>query len=681
MENQDYIGPNILDEQQHVSGLSVPQEGVIENADPLSLDINDDELIKIVDDKIEASKKFYDEKKNLTERRKKNVNYLFSRQIDEKEKKEELKKYESRASDPALYEIESSLKPLAMSHLPDMMVLPGSDDPEKQQTAKDLTVVVNDTNKKRKQRKTLALGFKHLPAYFTACIKARWDPELGKYGDYRFDIVHPNLVVASHTAKTNESDYMEMIAETLPISVQELFMRFSSKIDDLKEELKKDSVEIKDNPKWSDLATQVNATEVWFTWYKKKDKKDVLGTSELSVFEPGVKWEKVEGVLWKYGKVLLGKMLNPNFDHEGEEIYYVQDDPNNPDAKRELKQEDIMNMMLSGQTMNVQREKIYHNYFGKPRKPYFFFGYDQWGEQPYDETSRIEQNIRNQEALDDQVKRILDKLKQRVKHIWSKESGLKSGDIQKLDMENPMLDALVEGDISRVHKEINPERPDAAEFKSVADTRERMYAVAGASAIRGDLQSDVATSNQIAREANFTRADDVVEDTINAACEWMAEWQMQFIKLRYTEEHLKQIVGSKGAITSIRLRRDKVSDGMEVITKASTTDKLKAQKNALDMANAKLIDPLTFYEDMDMTDPEGRTEKLMLFTTNPNAYIAKYVMKLPDTTAMAGALTGQTPVAPMGPQPMPQNPTPTDTQQVPAQPPLNVQASPERAVI
>jgi len=684
------IGPKSTDEQQAIKSLSVPEEGVIMNADPLAMDIPDEELVKIIDQRIDDSKKFFDEKKNLTERRKKNVTYLFGRQIDDKEKREELKKYEARSLNNVLYEIETSLKPLAMSHIPDMIVLPGTDDPAKQQAAKDLTNVVNDTNKKRKQRKTVSLGFKHLPAYFVGCIKARWDSSLGKDGDYRFDIVHPNLIVVDHTAKVNDSEEMSFIAETLPITVQELFMRFPAKKDELTQELKKDGVQLGQEA-WKDLATEVNATEVWFTWYKKKDTKEMMKDLNVNIFEPGVKWEKVEGVLWKYRTVLLDKMLNPNFDYEGEDVLNVQDNPNDPNSKHELAPEEMMMRMMTGDMSGVQKERIYHNYFDNPQKPYFFFGYEQWGEQPLDETSRIEQNIRNQENLDDIGKRIVDKLKQRVKHIWSKESGLKSGDIQKLDMENPMLDALVEGDLAKVHKSIDPERPDAAEYKSTGDIKGNMYAVAHASAIRGDLQSDVATSNQIGREADFTTADDLVEETVNAAYEWMSGWQMQFIKLRYTEEHLRQIVGPKGSDTFIRLRRDSVSDGMEVIIKSSTTDKLKAQRNAMEMAKlgAPYTNPIDFFRDMDVNDPEGRAERGMEFATNPAGYVVKYIMGLKDTGAMVNTLlnSGQQVGAMVGapaPAPAPtapQGPTPTNTAATPAPPPPGNPASPNNGIL
>ncbi|MDD5069048.1 MAG: hypothetical protein PHN89_05650, partial [Candidatus Pacebacteria bacterium] len=453
----------------------------------------------------------------------------------------------------------------------------------------------------------------------------------------------------------------------------------------LRDELKTDGVELSETLTWKDLATEVKVWEVHFTWFKKKSNNEMLAEPIPTIFEPGIKWEKIEMVIWKYGKVILDKMLDPNFDHVGEDTFFVQDNPDDPSTKRELTTEEMMQRLVTGDVSGIEKERVYKNYFKNPKKPYYFFGYEQWGKVYLDETSRIEQNIRNQENLDDQLKRIIDQLKQRVKHIWSKESGLKAEDVQKLDMDNPNLDALIEGDITKAHGIVTPERPDAAQYKSVQDTRDRMYATSHATAVRGAIQSDVATTNQIAREADFTTTDDLVEDTINAACEWMAGWQMQFIKLRYTENHLKQLIGKGGHTTFIRLRRDMISDGMEVTIKSSSTDKLKAQNNALQMAKlgAPFVNPIDFYQDMGLNDPEGRAERGILFSVAPELYLQKYVLKK-DTEAMIGDLNGAptptptaTPEAQPSATPLPQNPQPGNTQNVPATPPVMPTATPQ----
>ena len=699
MDNDRINSSYAIDDQQQVSYTLHATDGVLQKADPIALDIDDDDLIKNIDKRIEASKKFWDSKYNLTQRRRRNETYLFGRQVAELERANKLKEYETRYLDNALYEIEASLKPLAMSHLPDMIVLPGSDDPEKDEAAKELSIVVNDVNKMRKQRQVLAIGFKHLPVYFTAILKVWWNPELGEFGDFQFDVIHPEYVVIDHTSPSPNADDMSFIPQILPLTVQDVIMRFPECKDEFLKEVAKDGIVIEEGsgPTKQQLASEIKIWEIWFTWFRRKDTGQLVEDKAETLAEPGVKWERIEGVVWKYHDLVLKKIKNPNFDYEGETRYFTYDNPSDESSKKEVDIKDLLLSQLMGTpTDNVFEEKIYHNYFEQPRKPFFFFGYDQWGKVAIDETSRIEQNIRNQENLDAQGKQIVDTLKSRIKHIWSKDSALRSSDIQKMDMDDPKLDALVEGDVNAVHKSISPERPDAAQFKNLNDTRERMYSLSGASAIRGQLQSDVATTNQIAREADYTRADDLVEETINAACEWMAQWQMQFIKLRYTAEHLRQILGDKGTVTFIKLRRDMVSDGMEVTIKASSTDKLKAQKNAMEMAKlgAPFIDPLTFFEDMDMSDPKGRAEKGFMFAQDPSGYFAKYILDLNDTNSQVNALLGTgavqnleegQPTVPLNAAPtvasqppvqQPQNPTPFDTSVVPSQPSIGVSASP-----
>jgi hypothetical protein len=294
-------------------------------------------------------------------------------------------------------------------------------------------------------------------------------------------------------------------------------MRFPDKKQDLLDELRDDGLPIDEdgNMPTTSLLSEIKIKEIWFDWFKKK----------------GDEWEKISAVMWKYKKCVLKKMKNPNFDYEGESKYFTYETPGDKTTKQEVKPEEMMMAMLTGQTPpNMQQEQVYRNYFDAPHKPFFFLGYDQWGKIPYDETSRIEQNIRNQENLDKRGKSIVDKLVGRVNHVFSTEGGLKADDIMKMDLDDPRQDLLVQGDVNKVHTTIIPERPDASEFKDLDDTRSRMYSVAGATAIRGQLQSDVATSNQIAREADFTRADDLVEDTINSCCEWMAQVSLHHYK-------------------------------------------------------------------------------------------------------------------------------------------------------
>lgn len=667
----------------------VPRDMIVRKVDPLALDIDDSELVKIIDKRIEASRKFFAKKYNLYERRKKNEMYLFGKQIQDKEDRRALKMYEARYLDNALYEIESSIKPLAMNKLPDLIVTPGNNTPEAAETAKEISQVVDSDIKKRNNRVVLGIAFKHRSPYFTGIIKARWNPELGKEGDYVFEVVHPDNIDIDETCPTNNADDMSFISQTLPITVQECVMRFPGAKDKLFKKLKEEGLALGDGDfAQQDLASEIKIKEVWFKWYKRSDTGEVVTNKADITQEPGVKWEQIRGVIWKYKKVLLQKMKNPNYDYEGDEQTFVYDDPKMEESKRPIKESEMLFAIATGMMPeNTSTEQVYKNYFQMPRAPYFFMGYDQWHKVAYDETTSLEQNIRNQESLDRRGKQIQETLNERGKHVFSKEGGLEPDDIEQMDMNDPDQDLLVDGDVTKTHKFIAPERPEPQEFQDLNNTRDRMYAIAGANAIRGQIQSDTATSNQIAREADYTRADDLVEDTINAAAEWMASWAMQFIKLRYTQEHMRKLLGNKGTVTFVRLKSDMIDDGMEIMIKASGTDKLKAENRANQMAQMQLIDPLTYYEDMGLSDPEGRAAKLLTFLAGAMdgyaMYQLKYLNGQNETPGLVNQLLGQGAAQQLGaPQPgqpgqpqapaqqQPQQPAPGNTANVAAAPPM-----------
>lgn len=667
---------DLLYQTQNVENDLRPNEGIIVEQSPLTLELDDEEVVRTTDSWYKDSRKFFKEKYNLYERRRKLEMMLFGRQIEEKDKRRELKTYESRFLDNVIYEIEASLKPLAMSKLPDMIVSPGNDTEESRKSAEDVTKCIDTDIKKRDNRQTLGLAFKHLPVYFTAVIKVRWDPEIN---DIKFEVIHPDYIDIDHTCNTKDANDMKWIAQTLPISVQECVMRFPDKKDALFEQLRTDGIDIGEpntQPKTKGLNTEIKIREIWFDWYKKSEQED--------------KWDKLSCVMWKYGDVVLKKMKNPNFDYQGQNMYYSFDPLTS--EKREFKPEDLMAYMTTGTLPpNVTKETIYRNYFDRPQKPFFFLGYDQWRKIAYDETSRIEQNMRNQENLDRRGKSIMDKLSSRIKHIFSKDGGLKKEDIEQMDLDDPRQDILIEGDVNKVHGQITPEQPTTQEFKDLGDTRDRMYAVSGATAIRGQMQSDVATTNQIAREGNFTRADDLVEDTINDAFEWMSRNELHFIKLRYTEDHFRKLSGTRGTTTFIKLNGDLIEDGMEVTIKASGTDKLKTMKTAMDMAGMQMIDPLSFYRDMGLSDPEGRTENLLMFTADPASYLAMVKGLGANTQQLVNTLQSQGNISTQPNQGMPtsaptvspvagigQSPGPVQSQGQPS--PTNPSAMPAAAV-
>ena len=142
------------------------RDGVVHEADPLAIEIEDKELVKVLNKRIEDSKTFFNGPKyRLDVRRAKNEEMLFGRQIATQRETNKLRPYEATYLDNAIYEIEASIKPVAMSRLPDMIVLPGNDNPESIDIAKNVSLMIDNQLKQRETRKILALAFKHLPVY------------------------------------------------------------------------------------------------------------------------------------------------------------------------------------------------------------------------------------------------------------------------------------------------------------------------------------------------------------------------------------------------------------------------------------------------------------------------------------------------------------------------------------
>lgn len=646
------------------------EEGFLtEPLDPLKLNIPDEDLVDIIDDYEDGYDTFYKEKYDLFNRRKKNEIYYFGRQLQQAETEKSLKNYESRYQDNVLYEIMGTIKPLGMSRVPDLMATPGNNSEQSVLIAQEMSKALDTEIKEQQNRYILGLAYKHLPVYFASWIKAWWDNELD---DYKFGVIHPELMKCDWTCATHNVDDMKWVIQKVPYTVQEVMMKFPKAKEELKAQLEKDGLMPGGKESWYAMATVIKISEVWFHEYRPAEDGKV---------------QRIDGLVWKYKKVILRKMKNPNFDYEGETRFFAYDDISDENTKRALNEGEMSQILMTGELPgNVVEDKVYHNYFRFPRKPFYLMGYDQWGRQPYDETSWIEQNLQNQKSLDKRGKQIEETLDSRGHHIFSK-SAMTPSDVEELDLNDPNVDLSVEGNVKDVHDYIAPERPSKQEFDEITNLRNRMYAVAHSQAVRGEIKAGPATSNQIAREGDFTSADDMVEDTINPAAQWMADWAMQFIKLRYTKDHFRWIMGIAGDMVWQKLNRNMVIEGMTIKIKASGTDKLRAQNNAIDMAKMQMTDPYTFYVDMGLSDPEGRTEKVILAKTDSMAYLQKVVKGLNSSEALAQALANQelpSPPAqqqqqpPANPVTMPggqptggvQNPNPTNTSQIP-QVPIN----------
>lgn len=625
-----------------------------EELDELSLNLDDKQLAISISKRITASEDFYSsDKVDLYNRRQKNKDFLVGKQLNVRN----MKRYQVPYIDNLIYESEAMLKPIAQSRLPDLLVKPSKDTELSKKLAEDLTKVINSDLRKREIRRTLGLAWKHLPVYFVGAIKAFWDPSDGKNGNYRFKNVHPENLVLDHTCPTNDPADMKFIAEKIELTLKDICVRFPKKEQDLYKKFG-----VTEANKDLKLASPVKFWEVWFKQWEegKQEGKEEAPVSENT--EAVSKWNEVEALAWKLDDIILGKMKNPYWDWKGSPKVMGED--GNPIPV------EMLPSALTGELPSTV-EKTFKNYFDKPQKPYIFLNYDLWGEYPLDYTSRIEQAIAIQENINKRGMQITDMNDQaRGKHVFSTKSGLTKKDIEKLDLDNPHQDLVVNGPINETHRYIEGTPAQPGLYRELQDDKERLFAKMGTnSTTRGERQGEeTAMGRQILRESDFGRIDDTVEDTINYAAEKMAMWAMQFIKMFYTAEHIVKIVGEEGNITFQQITHDSVEDGMEVVVAASGVDKLMAKREAYERARLGFTDPLSFFIDVNASDPKGRTEKLLMLQQAPQLYLQKFVLgqttemmaqaiaAVPPTGAPAAA--GEGVMAPPAGVPSPNEPNP-----------------------
>lgn len=598
---------------------------MILEADPLTLDLDDDEYIDVIDQSIADSRRYYDGK-HLPERQAKNLRYYSGNQFT----LEKIPTYQTPYVENVIYEGIMRIKPIAASRLPDMTVKPGGDDPTSIESAETLTDVMNTDMKSRERRNLFDLAHVHEQLFFYAVVKARWNTEKGMDGDYEFLNVYPTNVVWDHQCKTHSADDMRFVAEFADLTLKEICMMFPKKKEEFLDYLGLQSAyQGKDMRSQKMMASTLSVCEVWFHWYKEQ------------TIDGETKWEKVNGVVWKFGTFVLGKMRNPYFDYEGKIHFFSKE----VKEKGLPSEQEMMEMLFAG---SQQPDRVYYNYFKNPRKPYFFMVYESLGKDPIDETNRVEQILYFQDHINQEGTQIIQMNEQSAGKAVANSEAIDKETIKGIDWHNTKQMVSVNGDdVTKAMTVFQMPPAPAQLYQSKSENRSIAFEMMGVGATtRGVNQGDQTLGEaQMFREADFGFIDDLVEGTINEMAEWIAQWSMQFIRVFYTKAHLVDAVGKDGESLYVSLTQDIVEDGMSAVVSASGVDKKLRKQMAVKNAELGLGDPLSFYEDTEQSNPKERAKRAFLLKMSPMQYYQEYLADPQDTP---GGVPGpiQPPVTP-----------------------------------
>ena len=558
----------------------------------LELDIPDSDLIRVLDMKQRESEDFFDNKLDLDKRRKKNNDYWRGKQIDYGM----FHKWQVPYVDNVIYRDVETIIPIAISKVPDIIVSPASEDPEKIKRAKALQKVLDFTVKQRHVRQVLRKATRHSLLDFIFVIKARWDKIKQTFV---FEAVQPNKLILDHTATRTDfgmsSEAFDYIGEWIEEPLKVVISKFPNKKQEI---LDRTSGGIKqENAR--QLANKIRYQEIWFTWH-------------------GEDGTPIEGLLWRYKDLILDKMRNPYWDYEGQERA-IAIDP------------------ITG---NLIKKAVQFNHFEQPKKPYIIMNYQYTGVSgPIDDTTPVEQALPLQDVVNKRGRQITELAdKANPKKIIPADFISKEDAVDITD--DPGETIVGEGSVRDGFTHVPGIPPNPVLFQDLVSNRLEIDNMIGAHATtRGErVPEESGIARQITREGDFGRIDDMVLSLIEPATDEMANWMVHFIKVFGTEEHFTQVLGEAGQSEFVEFDRDSIDDGLNITVKASTVDKTERRSTATQLASAGSIDPLSLFEDLDAKNPIERAKRLTAFNADPSG--ATYMQLILGDQEGAQALQG-----------------------------------------
>lgn len=314
-----------------------------------------------------------------------------------------------------------------------------------------------------------------------------------------------------------------------------------------------------------------------------------------------------------------------------------------------------------------------HNHFEKPKKPYVFLSVFSLQEEPYDFTNLIEQNISNQ----DQINRRDEQIDKNA--AQSNNSLVLSGIAFNQETAHQAAQAILDGDPilapngdtteSAIRRLPANELPsgllDAQENNK--NTLRSIYGTQGITATQPDTD-ETAHGMVINTNRDSSRIGGGIGDALERVARASFDYLTQLYYVFYDEPHFASIMGNGAAVSYVMLQMQDQTRRFVVDVSPNSMkpkDEVSEMNLATQLMEGEMLDPLSFFERIDDSDPQGTATRLMEYKTNPQGYIQQYL-------------------SPQLPPTQPPNPGQTPGQQVEtpnAQPQPDISASPSSSAL
>ncbi len=385
---------------------------------------------------------------------------------------------------------------------------------------------------------------------------------------------------------------------------------------------------------------------------KKKEYITSMVNGMMGTMIQYIEWWTPEYVFWTLKQEVLAKAKNPHWNYE--ETQSTTDDYG----------------QTSDQTVKGR------NHFKNPQIPYVFISVFNTGIRPYDDTNLMEQNLRMQDRINRRSKQI-DQNANNTNGgvIVSGEGGVTKEGAADIGEAYRMGDTIYvpTGEIAATVQPHSGQPLPQFMYQDLVDSRNELrniFGTQGSSA--GALQNDPTVRGKLLSSSKDTdRIGGGISEYIEAASDRVFNYWVQLMMVYYDEPHVASIIGQERAAEMIMIQSEDIDRKLTVTVKEGSMlprDSFSKRQEAVELATAGLLDPITLFERLDFPNPRDAAKRLVMYHLNPMSLFQDAPQAPPGpgvAVPQSPAPGGQPPMAPPGPPGQPQMP-----QEQPQLPPI-----------
>lgn len=536
----------------------VNQTGVIDSLAPLDIDIDDIEIIRNLNIRIEDSQTYWDSAKgfDLTTRRNKNVRYHLGHQVDTSN----LYRFQTPYIENELFVGLESIIAYTTAQQAQPEVYPAQDTDRSKIFATDLEKALMSHSQKFDLMALVEVCVRNLALKQVGIIKFRFNSDYGKNGEIIPEAIDPAHVIFDKNAALGENP--QFICHVLKMTASEACGRWPKKKSEIM-----DALGIK-RESYKNMEQEIAVSEVWLTHYDNKYKAQ-------------------EAVVWYFGKVVLEKTKNPN---------WIYSDANRNFLDAPLKPFINLNFINDGShvidnTTPFEQAINMQDILNKR------------GRQIMENADRANGTLvisTDSGLTKDDAQNLTGDPNQK---LIIKTAGQKTSDmiyqVPPHDLPNYVINDKMDARTT-IHALLGT----PSDFTG-ADNDDGGEETLGQSMMKKNQASG--------RQDAIVRAiDRFMDKYFNYLTHMMAVW--------YDEKHFFVFNGGDGEFDHITISRDLFEDGIAVSVKAGTTlpfDKGRQEAVALQLSKMGVISPLDLYKDLHMDRIQQRYDNWFKYKTDP----------------------------------------------------------------